>query len=179
MGGATRAARERGVVEGRRELRKLQAGAQQSHRWIEWQTVAASETNGDGSGEPLRFPIIGGGLGQWDQQGPHGGGEAPFLFLDVEQQPELADLPERVRAEAAVPQAVRLDAGRALRIRIAGDPPVTVDLAFDTPQLSTLLALIERSGFFYVCPTTPKLGVTAERARDHHLLVRLPEAVHP
>jgi hypothetical protein len=117
---------------------------------------------------PPRLQVVGGGNGWWAGPGPSS--IATYVFVDVEAFPDLLNLPQRAAEPGIMVEPAWLDGGRALRLTLSGERPVTVEIDLDRPELEA----VRRARRLFVCPTTPKLGLDPYLARDLSVAVELP-----
>lgn len=120
--------------------------------------------------DAIRLGIVAAGNGWWVNTGPGASSIATYVFVDVEEHPELLELPTHAADADWSAYAGWLDDGSLLRIEIGGPLAVKIELAIDRPELEA----VRHARTLYVCPTTPQLGLSPYRARDHSFVVRLP-----
>lgn len=127
------------------------------------------------AGDPpaIRLAVVAGGLGEWYTKHERAQEATPYAFVDVEDQPALLDLPAQSRAADWSATAAWLPGAPTIRISVVAPIALTLDLELDNPQLKGLVALIERDRLLHVCPTTPRLGINAQLARDRSFLVEV------
>ncbi len=123
---------------------------------------------------PLRLEVVGGGLGEWYEKRERGHEATPYVFVDVEDHPELLELSARSGEPDWQANAAWLLAETAIHVRIAAPDPIEFVIGLENPRLKALVALIERDNAIAVCPTTPKLGINARLARDRSIFLQLP-----
>ena len=127
-----------------------------------------------GGRAPIRLPVVAGGLGEWYEKRERQHEATPYVFIDVEEHPELLELPAQANQPDWRAHADWTPGEAAILVRI--EAPLSLDLAVElaNPQLRPLVALIERDRRVAICPTTPKLGLNARLARDRSLFFTLP-----
>ncbi|MGI8970218.1 MAG: hypothetical protein ACR2HB_05870 [Dehalococcoidia bacterium] len=131
--------------------------------------------------------VVGGGLAEWDPgKGPRGETVAPCAYVDAGNLPALLELPplfhrDPTHWQAAGRWLTRVDTQHALLIQVTSPTVAEFTIVFGHARMAPFLAAIERSGSFYLCPTTAKLGVNARLARDHSVpveIIRAPAEGH-
>jgi hypothetical protein len=123
---------------------------------------------------PIRLEVVAGGLGEWYEKRERQQQATPYIFVNVEQHPQLLDLPERSRQPDWRARADWLPGAAGIAVHIAAPSPAELTIELTNPQLRALVALIERDRAVAVCPTTPKLGLNAQLARDRSVFFALP-----
>jgi hypothetical protein len=119
---------------------------------------------------PIRLQVVGGGNGWWVSDSASPSSIATYVFVDVEEHPELLDLPHLAQDPSWSVSPTWLANGKALRLDIAGPRRLALTLDLDRPELEA----VRRTRQLFVCPTTPRLGLDPYLARDRSFAVRLP-----
>ncbi|HLZ71745.1 MAG TPA: hypothetical protein VKV26_17720 [Dehalococcoidia bacterium] len=123
---------------------------------------------------PIRLEVVGGGLGEWYEKRGREHEATPYVFVDVEDHPELLELPAQAARPGWQAHAEWLPGEATLMIHLCVPAAVDLVIGLENPQLKALIALIERDHLLAVCPTTPKLGINARLARDRSVFFELP-----
>jgi hypothetical protein len=128
----------------------------------------------DAEPAPIRLQVVGGGLGEWYEKRERHQEATPYVFVDVEEHPELLNLPAQAGEPGWRASAAWLADEAAIAVRIAAPVATELIIGLESPQLKPLIALIERDRTIAVCPTTPRLGINARLARDRSFFLQLP-----
>ncbi len=131
-------------------------------------------TNSEGSEPAIRLEVVGAGNAWWVSPDAGPASISTYVFLDVEQHPELLDLPNRAAQPGWSASARRLDAGRLVRVEIAG-MTAPIDIPTEHPQLEA----VRRARTLYLCPTTPRHGLDPRLARDRSVAVEVADDHQP
>lgn len=109
----------------------------------------------------LSLEIVGAGNAWWVAPGAGPSDISTYVFVNVEQRPELLALPDRTTEPGWWARARRCAGGSAIRIEVAGQE-TAIQLDVEQPQLEA----VRRAHVLYFCPTTPRLGLDPRLARD-------------
>lgn len=121
------------------------------------------------SSEPtIRLEVVGAGNAWWVSPDAGPASISTYVFLDVEQHPELLELRDRAEQPGWSATARRLNDGRLVRVEIAG-----IDAAIEIPTHHPQLEAVRRARTLYLCPTTPQLGLDPRLARDRSVAVEV------
>lgn len=129
---------------------------------------------GGASHPPIRLEVVAGGLGEWYEKRARRQQATPYVFVDVEDHLELLDLPEQARQPGWEARAEWAPDRAGIIVRVAAPHPAELTIGLEHPQLRPLAALIERDRVVAICPTTPRLGLNAQLARDRSVFFELP-----
>src|SRR5947209_14260781 len=129
-----------------------------------------ADSGSETAGRPIRLQIVAAGNGWWVETGPNPAAITTYAFVDVEEQPALLDLVDRIKQDAVQVDACWQEHDRLLSVRIAAPIGLTLELPVDRPELEA----VRRARQLFICPTTPKLGLSPYLARDRSFLVELP-----
>ena len=129
---------------------------------------------GDVPLRPVRLEVVAGGLGEWYEKREREHQATPYVFVDVEQHPELLELPQQARQSAWRACAEWMPGEAGIAVHITAPAPAELVIGLANPQLRPLVALIERDRLIAVCPTTPQIGLNATLARDRSVFFALP-----
>jgi hypothetical protein len=125
-------------------------------------------TSSGSSDQAIRLEVVGAGNAWWVSPDAGPASISTYVFLDVEQHPDLLALPERAAEPGWLATAHRLDGGRLIRVEIAGSD-AAIEIPTDHPQLES----VRRARTLYLCPTTPRLGIDPRLARDRSVPVEV------
>ncbi|HZQ37105.1 MAG TPA: hypothetical protein VFD32_14330 [Dehalococcoidia bacterium] len=115
-----------------------------------------------------------GGLGEWYDKRERRHEATPYVFVDVEAHPELLELPELAGQPGWSAYAEWAPDRTGIAVQVESPERLALAIGLARPELRALVALIERDRMIAICPTTPKLGLNAQLARDRSVFFHLP-----
>jgi hypothetical protein len=122
----------------------------------------------DAAPEPIRLEIVGAGNAWWVHPGAGPSDISTYVFLDVDEHPELLELPDLARDTRWSARAERSDDGMLIRVQVASPRRLILEIPAERPELEA----VRRARTVFVCPTTRALGIDPRLARDRSIPVR-------
>jgi hypothetical protein len=120
----------------------------------------------------VRLEIVAAGNGWWINAGPDPSDIATYIFVDASEHPRLLLLPGRVSSGELTAAATWAAEKRLLMIALEGPTPFELEIKTERPELEA----VRRARVLFICPTTPKIGVSPYLARDRSFSVELPRS---
>jgi hypothetical protein len=122
--------------------------------------------------EPIRLQIVGAGNAWWVHPGAGPSDIATYIFLDVEEHPELLELSDLAQDPRWSARAERTPDAKLIRVQIASPRSMILEIPAERPELEA----IRRARTVFLCPTTRALGIDPRLARDRSVPVRLDDS---